>query len=157
MATRFPVYPMPVRGLVEHPAFKALPSAGRGMLFSLLLHYWTTELQPIPTADDRLCAICQGHRPTWRHYKSSILRIFHDVRPEMEAYYKQRLTKHHGLRQAAISGNATRRLQAREAKRPASAISLGVMPQPVTNSEIEPRRRPATSQGEVRRTLRDKV
>jgi hypothetical protein len=156
MPNEFPVYPMPVKGLLRHPEFIALPSAGRGMLFSLLLHFWSTELRPLPTADDRLCGIAQGHRPTWRTHKDAILRIFKDIRPDLEVYYKQRMTKTYGLRMAAISGHSTQRLNAAARKRAPSALALGVLPTPKLDA-VQTERPPSPDQRPARRALRDSL
>jgi hypothetical protein len=32
----------------------------------------------------------RAHLPTWRRWKADILRVFEDIRPELERYYQWR-------------------------------------------------------------------
>ena len=87
------LYPMPVQEVFDHPAYVALPAAGRGMLLSALETYWRSECRALPQNDDGLFAVVRAHRSTWRKHKPDILLVFNDVRPALEAYYRLRVTK----------------------------------------------------------------
>ena len=78
--------PMPVEALLDHPVRMSLPSAARGMLDDLLFHFWRTECRPLPKDDASLFAISHAHRPTWVHHRKDILKIFHEIAPEMERW-----------------------------------------------------------------------
>ncbi len=93
MARRRQIYPMPVEGLISNPDFIAMPAAGRGILFSIVLHFWLTECRALPTADHELRNIGRAHAPTWRHWKAQVLKVFRDIRPTLEAYYSARENK----------------------------------------------------------------
>lgn len=105
------LWPLPVNGLFSHPDYVALPTAGRGMLLSLCEHFWRTGCKPLPKDDDQLFAIARAHRPTWRHWKAPILKIFRDIEPELAGYYALRLAKGTTLSFASHKGQAKRRLQ----------------------------------------------
>lgn len=106
------LYPMPVDGLFGHPAYVSLPVAGIGMLIRLCEYYWRSGCAGFPRDDDQLFAIARAHRPTWRHWKPTILQIFSDIRPEMDGYHAQRVGGLTGMRLAAM-GAAKAKLSAR--------------------------------------------
>jgi hypothetical protein len=91
--TRRRLYPIPLEGLIDNPDFIAMPAAGRGILFSLVLHFWLTECRSLPTADHELRNIARAHAPTWRHWKAQVLKVFGNIRPSLEAYYSARENK----------------------------------------------------------------
>ena len=100
------LYPMPVEALFDHPAYKALPAAGAGLVNRLLEHFWLTDCRPLPNDEGQLFAIARAHRPTWQHYKTEIMKIFHDVAPEMQQYHAEREARRTQLRIAARNGAA---------------------------------------------------
>lgn len=68
----------------DHPAYVALPCAGRGMLWALLEHWWRSDCRPRPKDEDQLFGVMRAHRPTFRVYKTLILSIFDEVAPKIE-------------------------------------------------------------------------
>jgi hypothetical protein len=81
---------MPVKGLLDHPDFERLPAAGRGMVISIVLYYWKCQCQPLPTKPSELFIVARAFPPTWKQHKATILRIFNDIKDELDAYHKQR-------------------------------------------------------------------
>ncbi len=110
------LYPMPVQRIVENPDFLALPVAGRGILLTIMLHYWQTGCKPLPKGNEDLQAIARSHRPIWYKYKSIILEIFADVQPDLDAYKRERDARGTNARlmfkAGADKANAQRRLNA---------------------------------------------
>jgi hypothetical protein len=93
MTTRRRLYPMPIAGLIDHPEFIAMSAAGRGMLVTLVLYYWQSECQPIPTKRSELFVVCRGNPQMWHKYYDKILRIFSDIKKELDDYYEARESK----------------------------------------------------------------
>ena len=91
------LYPLPVHGLFNDPRYVALPTAGVGMLWRIIDHYWRSACAPLPTQGDGLFAIARCHRPTWKTHKLIILDIFNDYAPVMKAYHERRTTGRHNL------------------------------------------------------------
>ena len=81
------LWPMPVKGLMDHPDFERLPAAGRGMVISIVLYYWKCQCQPLPTKPSELFIVARAFPPTWKQHKATILRIFKDIQPELDAYH----------------------------------------------------------------------
>jgi hypothetical protein len=136
MARRRQIYPMPVEGLIYNPDFIAMPAAGRGILFSLVLHFWQTECRALPTADHELRNIGRAHAPTWRHWKAQVLKVFGDIRPTLEAYYSARENKAANLSRL---GQRTVSLRKAAALRNVNALSDNI---PVYASGFVPKREP---------------
>jgi uncharacterized protein YdaU (DUF1376 family) len=111
--TRPALFPMPVDGLFSHPNYVALPAAGRGMLLSLCEHYWRSACKPLPKDDDQLFAMARAHRPTWRHWRPTILALFDDIRPELERYHHARTTNATTINFAARNGGHAKQAKAR--------------------------------------------
>jgi hypothetical protein len=88
------LYPMPIEGIVDHPEFLTMPVAGRGILITLLLHFWASGCLPLPKGDLDKRYLARAHPPTWRRWSPSVLRVFEAVRPALEAYF--RLRESHG-------------------------------------------------------------
>lgn len=137
---RKPLYPLPVEDLFRHPAYIALPCAARGMLLSLIEHFWRTDCRPMPLAEDQLFAIARAHRPTWRHHKAHVLEVFADVSPGMRAYFDLREAKGTSIGFASAKGGATMKARAAHKRlenslpAPSSRTSL-----PVTDGRLPPR------------------
>jgi uncharacterized protein YdaU (DUF1376 family) len=106
------IYPLPVEGLIDNPGFMMLPAAARGILFTLVLHFWQSECRPLPDSDVEKRHIARAHRPTWNKWGAVILSVFDAVRPELEKYY--RLRKNH---ETTLSLAAKRGGQSSAAKR----------------------------------------
>lgn len=103
------LYPMPVEPFVDHPLILTFPAAGFGILMRLALHFWTTECRPLPIADHELRAIGRVHTPTWRHWKAPVMQAFHEIQPELEAYFRLREARQtHLTRLGTIGGGVTR-------------------------------------------------
>ena len=122
-------FPMPVASLFNHPEFIALPSSGRGMLITLLLHYWLSDCSPMPTSNARLFGIAHAHPPVWKEYQPVIMRIFYELKPELDAYFEYRKAKKSLIRE--IGAGAAARARAKRLKEnapatldPAEAIPL---------------------------------
>ena len=113
------VYPMPVEGIFDHPLFEAMPCAGAGILFRLCRHFWMTECKSVPIQDDELRAITRAHGPTWRRWRTDVMTVFGDVRPELEAYFRARELKLTAIKFAAHRGAATTASRATRFSRPA--------------------------------------
>ena len=154
------LYPMPVEGLVDHPELLAMPAAGAGIVFRLALHFWQTECRPLPTADHELRAIGRVHTPTWRHWKASALRVFEDIRPELEAYWLRRSTKADTLRIAAHTAAVGRRARKKRTQLEASALATGAAPveaSALPRVEAARAERPVRAKAAKARTLTDRA
>jgi uncharacterized protein YdaU (DUF1376 family) len=117
------LYPMPIEGLIDQPLAIALPAAAYGMLCRLFHHFWATECRPLPKSQDELRSIARAHLPTWRRWNANILKVFEDIRPELERYYRWRESKASTIRMVGARGRAVReanrRLQAPAKNQPA--------------------------------------
>jgi len=129
------LYPMPVQTLYEHPAYRAAPAAAVGMLHRLLEHFWLTDCRPLPIAEDQLFAISRAHRPTWRHHKAEILRIFSEIAPDLAAYWTLRQNKATTIRFVSATGGA-----ATQAKAALASVRELAAPAPMP---VAPTREPA--------------
>lgn len=76
------------------------------MLFSVLLRYWYSELRDLPLHDNDLFCVMGGQRPTYRKHKETILRVFNDIKPELDQYYAWRVTRKTTLEIMAREGRA---------------------------------------------------
>lgn len=76
--------PMPIEDLIDNPTRAAMPAAGRGMIDELCMHFWKTECRSFPMDEDTVFGIVRAHRPTWRHHRQDILKIFEEIRPKLE-------------------------------------------------------------------------
>jgi hypothetical protein len=123
------LWPLPVQGIFENPDYIALPVAGRGMLWSLFEHFWRTDCKPLPIADDQLFAVARAHRPTWRHHRETILRIFNASQAELAAYKHARDNRLTHIKFAQKAGaattNAIRRARAIEVSLPSTETPQG--------------------------------
>jgi len=81
---------MPIEDLLDHPRAIALPSAGRGMLFDLIAHFWLTECKPLPTDNESLRAIVRAHKPTWRNHEADIRAVIADLQPLLAQAWRNR-------------------------------------------------------------------
>lgn len=139
---------MPVEALVDHPQFIALPAAGRGILLSLLLHFWTTELAPLPKSDRELRSIGRAHVPTWKHWGPSVLKVFAEVAPALESYYRLRQVRGTTLSvMAQMRGSRAKVKALRAAATPnqtVQAYSMGAIPK---SDPRLPTKRKQTPQG----------
>jgi len=105
------LFPMPVAGFVDHPAFIALPAAGRGMLMTLALHYWQSDCAPLPQKGSEIFCIMRTHPSTWATHQQTILRIFNDVKPELDEYYQLRKMRYEVARDIGERGRGIQRLR----------------------------------------------
>jgi uncharacterized protein YdaU (DUF1376 family) len=125
------LYPMPIEGLIDHPLAMTFPAAAYGMLCRLSDHFWATECRPLPKSQDELRSIARVHKPTWRRWNANILKVFEDIRPELERYYQWRESKASTIRMVGARGRAVReanrRLQALAKNQPAM-MAGGVYP-----------------------------
>lgn len=107
---------MPVEGLIDHPEINSLPAIAIGMLIRLMLHYWHTECRPLPSGVD-LKHVARTHSPSWKTWGETILKIFNDVKPEMDRYYSARENNVSSLSLSRMKSARVRR----ELKAPVSA------------------------------------
>jgi hypothetical protein len=132
-------YPMPVESLFHHPAYVALPAAGRGMLFSMCEHFWRSACHERPTDEDQLFSIARAHRPTWRRHRATILEIFDAWAPVAARYHDTRTKRLAGLRIAAQTSVGARRLKVLKAGANGSGNITATAPPPLP-VDISPRR-----------------
>lgn len=111
MPKRRSLFPLPIEGIIDHPEFIALPVAGRGILFTIVLHYWATECKPLPTGGSELFAIARCHNTTWSHHRETITRIFNYVKPELDDYYEHRKTRREVVRELGDRGRGIQKLR----------------------------------------------
>jgi hypothetical protein len=130
--------PLPIEGLVDSPEALTLPAAGFGMLMRLILHFWQTGCRPLPVADHELRSIARGHAPTWRRWKSSILRVFETLRPELEAAWQARENRRGNLIRLAHLGNAKRRANALKQKAAAATALSPLLPRRRPSAPLQP-------------------
>lgn len=86
------LYTLPIEPIIDHPRYIALPAAGAGILWRLIVHFWQTDCAPLPTQDDQLVAIARAHKPTWCAWKEDVLLIFNDVAPALSSSMSARIT-----------------------------------------------------------------
>lgn len=122
------LFPLPIEGIMDHPEFVALTSAGRGMLMTLIMHYWQSECRDLPTRDNDLFAIARADRAVWRKHKPVVLRIFEHVKPELDTYLAERVRRKAMVRELGIRGASVTKLRAIERKR-AREIAPEAVPQ----------------------------
>jgi hypothetical protein len=108
------LFPLPVDEIFQHPDWVTLPSAGCGMFFNIVEHFWRTGCRPLPVCRDQLFCIARAHRPTWKTHKAQILKLFEDVRPGLEDYYQRRLETCRVRHEAAIKGGRATALRRRQ-------------------------------------------
>ena len=106
------IFPLPVQGIIDNPRFIGLPVAGRGILMTLVLHYWQTECEPLPEGGSELFSIARCHSTTWSNHRNTILRIFNEVKPELDKYFQLRKTRYAVLADIGDRGRGIQRLKA---------------------------------------------
>ncbi len=106
------LYPMPITGLLDSPEAMTLPAAAFGMLVRLSLHFYASECRPLSKSDDELRAIARAHRPTWVRWKSSIMRVFEAIKPELDSYHRLRESKATTLSRLGQKTSSKRKVQA---------------------------------------------
>lgn len=122
MSIRKKFAPIPVEALAFHPQALALPAAGFGMLMRICIHFWQTECRPLPTGANELFCIARAHRPTWRRYKASILKILADITPELERAWRSRQKRLHNLLRMAQRSASVRASYARKKETQTSTL-----------------------------------
>ena len=115
--------PMPIEPILDNPRYMRLPAGARGMLHSLVYHFWLTDCAPLPRDDDSLFAIARAHRPTWRTWKPELLEIFAEIAPILERSNEARRLQHESLRRLADKGRAASEAKRLAAKANTSAQS----------------------------------
>jgi len=100
------LYPVPARAILDHPEAYTLPAAAYGMLWRIILGFWVSGCRPLPKADFELRSLARAHPPTWRRWRQAILRVFEDIRPELEREFRRRENAARGLKIAAHRGGA---------------------------------------------------
>jgi hypothetical protein len=139
MAIKRKIDPMPIEDVYLHPEFIAMPPAGRGMLFTLLLHFWCSDCAPIPTSPGDLYGICRPNARVWATHKTVMLKIFNDVSPGMakEAAFKK--SRRAVIRELGARGAGILRLKALGRKQVAHGAREDALP----TREANPKERPA--------------
>jgi uncharacterized protein YdaU (DUF1376 family) len=130
---------MPVDGLALHPLATTLPAAGYGILMRLLMHFWVTDLAPLPKSDRELRSIGRAHVPVWKAHKDAILSVFNDISGELVAYHRMRATKADELRIAARRNAAEVKARARAAHLAKASPALASPLAPTTEANPTPR------------------
>ena len=110
------LFPMPVEALADSDLAMTLPAAAYGMVARLAVHFWASKCRPLPIADHELKSIARAHAPTWRHWKTQVLQVFEEIRPELEAYHRLRVTKATTIRFVSAKGGGARSAQAAKRK-----------------------------------------
>jgi uncharacterized protein YdaU (DUF1376 family) len=116
-------YPMPVAEVFLHPAYRALSAAGRGMVWSLLEHYWLSECRELPKNQTELFTLARSHRMVWSMHRDEIIGIINDVEPILQDYFVARVGKTNHLRRLSEHGIAMQRKRAREKKLLAAGVA----------------------------------
>ena len=106
------LYPLPVHGMFNHPAFAVMSPAACGMLLRILEHYWRGGCRWYPTTDLQMSQWAQAHMRTWKLHKAAIYEVFHAIRPELDGYHAKREGGRLGLINGAHAVNSARRLEA---------------------------------------------
>lgn len=106
------IFPLPVEGIIDSPEFLNLPAAGRGMLFTMILHYWQSGCAPLPTKGSEVFAIVRAHPNTWATHRVAIERIFNGIKSELDDYQNYRNGRYEALREMGAKGHAVQRLVA---------------------------------------------
>lgn len=78
--------PMPIEDLAHHPIRMAMPSAARGMLDTLIFHFWLTECRPLPKDYNTLMSLAHAHKPTWIRHHNEIMQVFNELAPDLERW-----------------------------------------------------------------------
>jgi len=137
MPSRRRVPPLPVAELISHPNYIAMPCAGVGIVFRLIIHYWVTECAALPSAERELVAIARAHRATWRRHRLSVMVILADVLPILYRAHVHRLARRQNLLLASQAGVASR-----ERSRVLRSHTARAEPLPLYAMDIAPKRRP---------------
>lgn len=126
------LFPVPVEPILDHPEALTLPAAAYGALWRIVLAFWASECRPLPRAEFELRSVARSHPPSWRRWRGPILRVFEDIRPELEREYRRRENAARGLKIAAHRGgeaNAVRlRRRALEQSSPTTPTIIAAVP-----------------------------
>lgn len=134
------IHDMPVEEIYLHPQFIALPPAGRGMLFTLLLHFWFSDCAPIPTSPGDLYGVCRPNARVWMTHKDVMLRIFNDIRPGLIASLAEKKRRREMIQDLGERGRGVQRLRALARKQ----ATHGAREEAVPQREANPRAKVAT-------------
>lgn len=140
MTQRRKLFPMPITGLIDHPDFVRLPAAGRGMIISLLLTYWQGECQALSTSRSEMFIAARANPPNWIKHRETILKVFNDVKPELDAYFAYRTSRKSTLEILSARARSNARAKRLEENRP---VTLGAT-EAVPVREFERRERVQT-------------
>ena len=103
------IYPMPVAGLIDHPDFLTMTPAAAGMTARLVMFYWQSECRPLPLNPTDVFAICRGHGRAWHSHRGTIIKVFNDIKPELDRYFAERKAKKTTLEIVSARARANRR------------------------------------------------
>jgi hypothetical protein len=138
-------WPMPVHTLFLHPIWRASNCATRGIIVSLLDHYWLTNRRPLPTEIGQLCLIGRCDRRTLRKHKADIERIIADCLPELDGYWRLREGGETGIRLADFRARQKREAMAKKLQHeqpraaPGPAHVTGELPRTQPPAHTRPR------------------
>lgn len=109
---------LPVESIIDHPGFIAMPAAGRGMLFTIILFHWQTGFRSIEIKGHLLFATARAHPTTWFHHKDEIMNILNDVKDELMASWTHQTELYNSRVAHMISIRSLSRMSRMKKKRP---------------------------------------
>jgi hypothetical protein len=112
MTTDKQPWPVPLWPLWRNHSYRALPSAGVGIVLRLVEHYWLTGCRPFNRDDPTILALSRGHKATYLAHREDILNAVEAWVPVAEAYWRKREGNRRGQVNGAHSANSTRRFNA---------------------------------------------
>ena len=99
----------PLHIVAHHPGALALNSAGFGMLWRIVMHYWLTDCRPLPETDGALFCIARAHKPTWFANRTELKAILADILPELARQAEIRAQKMAQIRRIGQKGHSVMR------------------------------------------------
>lgn len=129
------IFPLPVEGWIDDPRFLRMPSAGQGIAFNLILHFWRVECVDFTATDSEMRCIARAHTPTWTKYRADILSLFEDFKPALAAAYNERLRKRSLIQGVASKGHAARCKASRQTSAPEVRLPVSLPERPVRYNE----------------------
>jgi uncharacterized protein YdaU (DUF1376 family) len=122
----------------------AMPVAGRGIMLSLVWHYWLTDCAPLPKDRDRLFAIAQAHKPTWSTHSATILAVLHELAPKIAARFAAHHARRENMKKISQRGASMSALLALNSRRNPAPLDLQHST-PIVDQAKRATRRPAVS------------
>jgi hypothetical protein len=106
-----------------NPEILAMPSTQVGAILRLLVHWFMTDCQPLPSTNQEMRAIARCHDVTWNKYRDDIVRVFGELQAFLMSEEARRQANYAHLTNMRDKGIATKKIRAYQ-KRIDSAVPI---------------------------------